>query len=60
MLNSSRRRQAGVAWGRAQPHRGYEAHLPRRAKVIKTDMKVEDGKLIAYRTRVSLSFKYDA
>ena len=30
------------------------------AEVIKTDMKVEDGKVVAYRTRVSLSFKYEA
>jgi len=30
------------------------------AEVVKTDMKVEKGKVIAYRTRVSLSFKYDA
>jgi len=30
------------------------------AEVIKTDMKVENGKVTAYRTRVSLSFKYEA
>jgi flavin-binding protein dodecin len=30
------------------------------AEVIKTDMKVEGGKVTAYRTRVSLSFKYEA
>ena len=30
------------------------------AEVTKTDMKVEDGKVTAYRTRVSLSFKYEA
>lgn len=30
------------------------------AEVIKTDMKVEDGKVVAFRTRVSLSFKYEA
>jgi flavin-binding protein dodecin len=30
------------------------------AEVSKLDMKVEDGKVIAYRARVSLSFKYDA
>jgi flavin-binding protein dodecin len=29
------------------------------AEVIKTDMKIEDGKVTAYRTRVSLSFKYE-
>jgi dodecin len=28
------------------------------AEVTKMDMKVEDGKVIAYRARVSLSFKY--
>ena len=30
------------------------------AEIIKLDMKVEDGKVLAYRARVSLSFKYDA
>ena len=30
------------------------------AEVIKLDMKVEEGKVVAYRARVSLSFKYDA
>ena len=30
------------------------------AEVTKLDMKVEDGKVAAYRARVSLSFKYDA
>ena len=30
------------------------------AEVTKTDMKVENGKVTAYRTRVSLSFKYEA
>lgn len=29
------------------------------AEVVKMDMKVEDGKIVAYRTRVMLSFKYD-
>jgi dodecin len=28
------------------------------AEVVKTDMKVEGGKVVAYRTRVLLSFKY--
>ena len=28
------------------------------AEVVKMDLKVEDGKVTAYRTRVSLSFKY--
>ena len=30
------------------------------AEVGKLDMKVEGGKVVAYRARVSLSFKYDA
>ncbi len=29
------------------------------AEVTKLDMKVEDGKVIAYRSRVALSFKYE-
>jgi len=29
------------------------------AEVMKLDMKVEDGKVVAYRARVSLSFKYE-
>ena len=29
------------------------------AEVVKMDMKVEDGKVIEYRTRVLLSFKYE-
>ncbi len=28
------------------------------AEVLKMDMKIEDGKVIAYRTRLNLSFKY--
>jgi hypothetical protein len=30
------------------------------AEVTKMDMKVENGKVAAFRTRVSLSFKYEA
>ncbi len=30
------------------------------AEITKLDMKVEDGKVVAYRARVSLSFKYDS
>jgi flavin-binding protein dodecin len=30
------------------------------AEVCKLDMKVEGGKVVAYRAKVSLSFKYDA
>ena len=29
------------------------------AEVVKQDMKAEDGKVVAYRTRVLLSFKYE-
>lgn len=28
------------------------------AEITKLDMKIEDGKVVAYRARVSLSFKY--
>lgn len=30
------------------------------AEVTKLDMRVEEGKVVAYRARISLSFKYDA
>ena len=30
------------------------------AEISKLDMKVEGGKVVAYRARVSLSFKYEA
>jgi flavin-binding protein dodecin len=30
------------------------------AEVGKLDMKIENGKVVAYRARVSLSFKYEA
>jgi flavin-binding protein dodecin len=30
------------------------------AEIGKLDMKIESGKVVAYRARVSLSFKYDA
>jgi dodecin len=29
------------------------------AEIMKLDMKVENGKVLAYRARVSLSFKYE-
>jgi flavin-binding protein dodecin len=29
------------------------------AEISKLDMRLEDGKVVAYRARVSLSFKYD-
>ena len=30
------------------------------AEVVKMDMKIEDGKVTAFRTRVALSFKFEA
>jgi hypothetical protein len=30
------------------------------AEISKLDMKIEGGKVVAYRARVSLSFKYDS
>lgn len=30
------------------------------AEVTQMDLKVEDGKVVAYRTRVQVSFKYEA
>ena len=30
------------------------------AEVVKLDMKVESGKVVAYRARIQLSFKYDS
>jgi len=30
------------------------------AEISKLDMKVQDGKVVAYRARVQLSFKYEA
>ena len=29
------------------------------AEVVEQDMQIEDGKVVAYRTRVKLSFKYE-
>jgi flavin-binding protein dodecin len=29
------------------------------AEITKLDMRIEDGKVVAYRARVSLSFKYE-
>ncbi len=34
--------------------------LPRIAEVIKLDVKVDAGKVTAYRARLALSFKYEA
>jgi dodecin len=43
-------------------HRAVEtaAGSLRVAEVTKMDMRVEDGKVLAFRTRVALSFKYEA
>ena len=30
------------------------------AEVVKMDVKIEDGKIIEYRTRLQLSFKYES
>jgi flavin-binding protein dodecin len=30
------------------------------AEITKLDMKIDNGKVVAYRARVSMSFKYDA
>jgi hypothetical protein len=30
------------------------------AEVCKLDIKIEDGKVVAYRAKISLSFKYEA
>ncbi len=30
------------------------------AEITKLDMKIEDGKVVAYRARVNLSFKYES
>jgi flavin-binding protein dodecin len=29
------------------------------AEVVKLDMKVEDGKIVSYRARINVSFKYE-
>ena len=38
---------------------GESLHNLRVAEITKLDMKVENGKVSAYRARVSLSFKYN-
>ena len=38
---------------------GESLHNLRIAEVVKLDMKIEDGKVAAYRTRLNLSFKID-
>ena len=53
-LSSHLRCYSFVRGGKARTLR----HL-RIAEVVKLDMKVEDGKVQAYRARVMLSFKYE-
>jgi len=38
---------------------GESIHNLRIAEVVKLDMKIEDGKVVAYRTRLNLSFKIE-
>ncbi len=38
---------------------GESLHNLRVAEVIKLDMKIEDGKVVAYRSRLNLSFKIE-
>ena len=47
---------AATPWKR-QPARSRDLRV---AEVTKMDMKVENGKVAAFRTRVALSFKYEA
>jgi dodecin len=53
-----------VSWEDAAKHAVETAAKSLRelriAEVSKLDMKIEGGKVVAYRARVSLSFKYDA
>jgi flavin-binding protein dodecin len=52
-----------VSWEEAAKHAvttaGKSLRDLRVAEISKLDMKVEDGKVIAYRARVQLSFKYE-
>jgi hypothetical protein len=52
------------SWEDAAKHAVETAALTLRdlriAEVVKMDMKVEDGKVVEYRTRVLLSFKYES
>ncbi|UCE59467.1 MAG: dodecin domain-containing protein [Phycisphaerales bacterium] len=52
------------SWEKAAKHAvetaGKSLKDLRVAEVNKLDMKVEDGKVVAFRTRVSLSFKYES
>jgi hypothetical protein len=51
------------SWERAAMHAVETASHTLRdlrvAEVVKMDMKVENGKVVAFRTRVLLSFKYE-
>jgi flavin-binding protein dodecin len=38
---------------------GESLHNLRVAEVVKLDLKIEGGKIVAYRTRLNLSFKID-
>ena len=52
-----------TSWEDAAKHavEGAGEHLKnlRVAEITKLDMKIEEGKVIAYRSRVALSFKYE-
>jgi len=52
------------SWEEAAKHAvetaGHSLKDLRIAEVTKQDMKIEDGKVTAYRSKVSLSFKYKA
>ena len=52
-----------VSWEEAAKHAvetaGKSLKNLRIAEISKLDMKVEDGKVIAYRARVNVSFKYE-
>lgn len=52
-----------ISWEDAAKHAvetaGQSLRDLRVAEVVKLDMKVDGGKVVAYRARVSLSFKYE-
>ena len=54
-----------TSWGEEAAKNAVEAagktlHDLRVAEVNKLDLKIEDGKVVAYRAKVSLSFKLEA
>jgi flavin-binding protein dodecin len=53
-----------VSWEEAAKHAvetaGKTLKNLRVAEIDKLDMKVEDGKVVSYRAKVSLSFKYES